>query len=198
MYSDLTELRYTLLTVMIHDGGPTSGHYYAYIRDPNTEQWMMYNDRHVSEAKEEEIMVDARGGDGSSSAAYCLVYVDPNRINVAGSCSCSCSCVCGLISLPPLTACLLLAPDDVSRGIGGGVTICRLQRVPCAGQAAGSRAQPRRGGPAQVRGGEEKGFLAFFFSFFFLSGSFLFFFLLRPLPLLLLPSWFFSSSPFLL
>jgi ubiquitin carboxyl-terminal hydrolase 47 len=39
---------YELYAVMIHQGGPQSGHYYAYIKDFESKEWYKFNDTSVS------------------------------------------------------------------------------------------------------------------------------------------------------
>lgn len=40
---------YELYAVMIHSGGAYGGHYYAYIKDFETEKWHEFNDTSVRE-----------------------------------------------------------------------------------------------------------------------------------------------------
>eukprot|EP01119_Soliformovum_irregulare_P016728 TRINITY_DN4887_c0_g1_i3.p1 TRINITY_DN4887_c0_g1~~TRINITY_DN4887_c0_g1_i3.p1 ORF type:complete len:586 (-),score=187.49 TRINITY_DN4887_c0_g1_i3:50-1573(-) len=44
---------YFLYAVWIHQGVAGSGHYWAYIRNPNTDQWTKFNDMRVSDADED-------------------------------------------------------------------------------------------------------------------------------------------------
>lgn len=39
---------YELYAIMIHSGSASGGHYYAYIKDLKTEQWLCFNDQSVS------------------------------------------------------------------------------------------------------------------------------------------------------
>eukprot|EP01119_Soliformovum_irregulare_P016727 TRINITY_DN4887_c0_g1_i2.p1 TRINITY_DN4887_c0_g1~~TRINITY_DN4887_c0_g1_i2.p1 ORF type:complete len:653 (-),score=233.93 TRINITY_DN4887_c0_g1_i2:904-2628(-) len=66
---------YFLYAVWIHQGVAGSGHYWAYIRNPNTDQWTKFNDMRVSDADEETVMRESIGGYASSSA-YFLIYLD--------------------------------------------------------------------------------------------------------------------------
>lgn len=75
-YDGMKGSKYHLHTLIIHDGSPMSGHYYAYIRDHSTpDKWYRFSDITVTEAKEEDVLKDAQGGSGVRSA-YWAVYVD--------------------------------------------------------------------------------------------------------------------------
>lgn len=39
---------YELYAIMIHSGSASGGHYYAYIKDFKTDQWLCFNDQSVS------------------------------------------------------------------------------------------------------------------------------------------------------
>lgn len=40
--------KYELFSIMIHSGSASGGHYYAYIKDFQTNQWFCFNDQNVS------------------------------------------------------------------------------------------------------------------------------------------------------
>lgn len=40
---------YELYAIVIHSGNVSEGHYYAYIKDLKTDQWLCFNDQSVSE-----------------------------------------------------------------------------------------------------------------------------------------------------
>ena len=39
---------YDLFSIMIHSGSASGGHYYAYIKDFQTQQWLCFNDTSVN------------------------------------------------------------------------------------------------------------------------------------------------------
>lgn len=64
---------FELFSVMVHAGGATSGHYYAYIKNLDTGMWFKFNDSTVTPASIAD--VNSAQGDGASSAnAYMLMY----------------------------------------------------------------------------------------------------------------------------
>lgn len=72
---------YELTAVLIHSGTAFSGHYFAYVLDPEKKQWLNFNDEVVtplySESVDNDFFQKAFGGrsDGASSAsAYVLLY----------------------------------------------------------------------------------------------------------------------------
>ncbi|KAG8235553.1 hypothetical protein J437_LFUL015393 [Ladona fulva] len=81
---------YELFSIMIHSGSATGGHYYAYIKDFATGEWLCFNDQSVSHITEEDIKKTYGGGlsrgyysgaYSSSTNAYMLMYrqIDKNR-----------------------------------------------------------------------------------------------------------------------
>ncbi|KAM3142595.1 hypothetical protein pb186bvf_005254 [Paramecium bursaria] len=73
-FNGLRKTKYTLQSILIHEGMANSGHYYAYIYDKSLQKWFRFNDIHVSEEKWEKIQFDSIGGNGVQNA-YLLVYV---------------------------------------------------------------------------------------------------------------------------
>jgi len=79
--------KYTLHTVMVHDGNDKGGHYYSYIR-PNPEgDWFKFNDASVTRATSKEAIEDNFGDDEEDekmrtnfSNAYMLFYVKDDVI----------------------------------------------------------------------------------------------------------------------
>ena len=60
---------------MIHSGGAIAGHYYAYIKDIETQKWYNFNDSSVKEiSNEQEIFSTFGDSKGSSGTAYLLMY----------------------------------------------------------------------------------------------------------------------------
>ncbi|KAF5276470.1 hypothetical protein FQA39_LY06539 [Lamprigera yunnana] len=81
---------YELFSIMIHSGSATGGHYYAYIKDFQKNQWLCFNDQAVSRITEDDIRKTYGGGPvrayyssvySSSTNAYMLMYrqIDKDR-----------------------------------------------------------------------------------------------------------------------
>ena len=77
---------YSLAGVVIHSGSADSGHYYSYIKDRHTENWMKFDDRYVETYDIQNLVHDCFGGSNSAIPrdnfegfenyynAYILVY----------------------------------------------------------------------------------------------------------------------------
>lgn len=65
--------------MLVHEGQAASGHYWAYIYDCGSDQWLKFNDITVSEASWDELEKESVGGYHNASA-YCLMYIDKSRI----------------------------------------------------------------------------------------------------------------------
>ncbi|XP_015127215.1 ubiquitin carboxyl-terminal hydrolase 47 [Diachasma alloeum] len=81
---------YELFSIMIHSGSASGGHYYAYIKDFRTNEWLCFNDQNVSPITDDDIQKTYGGGPtrgyysgaySSSTNAYMLMYrqIDPER-----------------------------------------------------------------------------------------------------------------------
>jgi ubiquitin carboxyl-terminal hydrolase 25/28 len=70
---------YNLHSILIHDGQAGSGHYYAYIVEPESKKWRKYSDINVTEVTHEEVLANSLGGVGQMSA-YCFFYVRPDIV----------------------------------------------------------------------------------------------------------------------
>ncbi|KYB28299.1 ubiquitin carboxyl-terminal hydrolase 47 [Tribolium castaneum] len=81
---------YELFSIMIHSGSASGGHYYAYIKDFDKNQWLCFNDQSVNRITEEDIKKTYGGGPQkgyysgvytSSTNAYMLMYrqIDKDR-----------------------------------------------------------------------------------------------------------------------
>lgn len=75
---------------MIHSGSASGGHYYAYIKDFDKNQWFCFNDQSVNRITEDDIKKTHGGGPQkgyysgvytSSTNAYMLMYrqIDKER-----------------------------------------------------------------------------------------------------------------------
>lgn len=94
VYRGLGKVQYRLHAVLVHDGAPSGGHYWTFIRDwgmtgkvesnttdiENTDgktslrwNWLKFSDSTVSRVKEEDMLLWSAGGHGRASA-YCLIY----------------------------------------------------------------------------------------------------------------------------
>lgn len=82
--------QYELFSIMIHSGSASGGHYYAYIKDFLTGDWLCFNDQNVSSITHDDIQKTYGGGPSrayysgaysSSTNAYMLMYrqIDPDR-----------------------------------------------------------------------------------------------------------------------
>ncbi|XP_064650656.1 ubiquitin carboxyl-terminal hydrolase 25-like isoform X2 [Lineus longissimus] len=81
MYGDeeMKKFPYQLHAVLVHEGQAASGHYWAYVYDAFGQRWLKFNDIAVTESSWEEIVKESVGGYHNTSA-YCLMYVDANRL----------------------------------------------------------------------------------------------------------------------
>ncbi|XP_044272052.1 ubiquitin carboxyl-terminal hydrolase 47 isoform X2 [Tribolium madens] len=81
---------YELFSIMIHSGSASGGHYYAYIKDFDKNQWLCFNDQSVNRITEDDIKKTYGGGPQkgyysgvytSSTNAYMLMYrqIDKDR-----------------------------------------------------------------------------------------------------------------------
>eukprot|EP00455_Lapot_gusevi_P044005 TRINITY_DN5439_c0_g2_i8.p1 TRINITY_DN5439_c0_g2~~TRINITY_DN5439_c0_g2_i8.p1 ORF type:complete len:652 (-),score=263.98 TRINITY_DN5439_c0_g2_i8:171-2096(-) len=74
LFADLRQYAYQLQAVLVHDGKSAGqGHYWAYVRQPEHDQWLQYNDINVSIVDEKEVWERSVGGSGNCSA-YFLLY----------------------------------------------------------------------------------------------------------------------------
>ncbi|XP_030375681.1 ubiquitin carboxyl-terminal hydrolase 47 [Scaptodrosophila lebanonensis] len=88
---------YELFAIMIHSGSASGGHYYAYIKDFDSNEWFCFNDQNVSSITLEDIQRSFGGPNGSyyssaytsSTNAYMLMYrqVDAKRNENAAKCA---------------------------------------------------------------------------------------------------------------
>ncbi|KAK4052873.1 ubiquitin-specific protease ubp2 [Microbotryomycetes sp. JL221] len=74
---------YELVSVFMHRGTATSGHYFIYQRDShNPKRWLKYNDATVTEVDAEQVVFAPTNGDTN---AYFLVYCKRDRIDAIDS-----------------------------------------------------------------------------------------------------------------
>ncbi|KAL1519014.1 hypothetical protein AB1Y20_003283 [Prymnesium parvum] len=68
---------YDLYGVLIHAGSLEKGHYFALIKDIETDEWYRFDDEKVSRLPTNRLDAELRrshGGDGASASAYMLLY----------------------------------------------------------------------------------------------------------------------------
>ncbi|CAL1686058.1 unnamed protein product [Lasius platythorax] len=79
---------YELFSIMIHSGSASGGHYYAYIKDFRTQEWLCFNDQSVTQITHDDIQKTYGGGPSrayysgaysSSTNAYMLMYRQIDR-----------------------------------------------------------------------------------------------------------------------
>jgi ubiquitin carboxyl-terminal hydrolase 25/28 len=71
-YREINKTPYYLYSLLIHEGGADSGHYYSYTYDFEGKKWRKYNDINITEEIEEQVLREAKGVNATS--AYYLVY----------------------------------------------------------------------------------------------------------------------------
>lgn len=76
-YHGLDTTKYRLHAVLVHDGAPSGGHYWTFIRnwsaDSDDAKWMKLSDSVVTFVRDEEMLEWSAGGK-SRASAYCLIY----------------------------------------------------------------------------------------------------------------------------
>jgi ubiquitin C-terminal hydrolase len=72
--------KYELFSIMIHSGSATGGHYYAYIKCFETDQWYNFNDERVTKLDRQDIKkaFGTSNSSYSSQTAYMLLYRQQN------------------------------------------------------------------------------------------------------------------------
>jgi hypothetical protein len=73
-YAHLNSDPYKLFAVWVHAGAAVGGHYWAYIRDPVSDEWYKLNDTDSSRVELPKVLEDGFGGQGVTSA-YFLIYM---------------------------------------------------------------------------------------------------------------------------
>ena len=63
------EYVYQLFSVLVHSGGAAGGHYYAYIKSLDDNNWWHFNDTNVTQLPSESISEEMEKIFGSSSGA---------------------------------------------------------------------------------------------------------------------------------
>lgn len=71
-YKEINKTPYHLYSLLIHEGGADSGHYYSYTYDFQASKWRKYNDINITEETQEQVFREGKGLNVTS--AYYLVY----------------------------------------------------------------------------------------------------------------------------
>lgn len=66
---------YDLYGVLVHSGGFSGGHYYAFLRTSTDKQWYKFNDSFVSKDTVEKAVYDNYGAKDRSYSGYMIIYV---------------------------------------------------------------------------------------------------------------------------
>ena len=83
---------FELFSVMVHRGGTSSGHYFAYIKNLDDGRWCQFNDSSVTPATLKQVK-SARGDGRSSSNAYMLMYRCARLASATDAAQCVTCCV---------------------------------------------------------------------------------------------------------
>lgn len=74
IFSKIEKSRYSVFSIIIHEGTAESGHYYCFIK-LNRDVWVKFNDFHTKQFTEEEVMKIAYGDKSNTASAYCVFYM---------------------------------------------------------------------------------------------------------------------------
>ncbi len=61
-FDQLKKVKYSLQSIMVHNGDAQGGHYYSFNYDFGSHQWYRYNDTEVTPEEEEAVFKESRGG----------------------------------------------------------------------------------------------------------------------------------------
>ena len=75
-----TPADYTLHAVLVHSGGPQSGHYVVFINPKGDGKWCKFDDDVVSNCEKEDAIHSNYGGGGEQTNAYMLVYIRDSEL----------------------------------------------------------------------------------------------------------------------
>ena len=73
-YDGLEKNKYSLFSVIVHEGTPESGHYYCFVR-LDGDNWVKFNDYQTKRVSQNEVLEIAKGGEKTNSSAYCAFYM---------------------------------------------------------------------------------------------------------------------------
>lgn len=85
-FDPIKKVKYQLFAVWIHSGTAGTGHYWSYIMDLKSKQWVRFNDEEVSVVSLETVLSDAIGGVENKSA-YFLIYLESEFLESQASAS---------------------------------------------------------------------------------------------------------------
>ena len=72
----MTECAYQLHALLMHDGPAGQGHYFTYIRETDTDRWLLFNDSTVT-AVDAEVVQNKVSGKCAGCAVSTMVYARP-------------------------------------------------------------------------------------------------------------------------
>jgi Ubiquitin carboxyl-terminal hydrolase len=78
-FSSVDKSKYNIFSIIIHEGTADHGHFYCFIKWGS--RWFKFNDFHVRETPQEEVMKIAFGDASSIASAYCLFYMKEDMMN---------------------------------------------------------------------------------------------------------------------
>ncbi|CAD8145218.1 unnamed protein product [Paramecium octaurelia] len=78
-YNNLKKQKYILQSILMHEGSPDAGHYFAYIYNFDDKKWYLFNDIHVQEETEQNVFKYAFGDQQNSKSAYLIQYVKDEK-----------------------------------------------------------------------------------------------------------------------
>ncbi|CAD8158155.1 unnamed protein product [Paramecium octaurelia] len=82
-YNSLKKQKYILQSILMHEGNPDAGHYYAYIYNLDDQKWYYFNDINVHEEIEQNVLKNAFGDQTNSKSAYLIQYVKEDNAKFA-------------------------------------------------------------------------------------------------------------------
>ncbi|CAK77957.1 unnamed protein product (macronuclear) [Paramecium tetraurelia] len=82
-YNSLKKQKYILQSILMHEGNPDAGHYYAYIYNLDDQKWYYFNDINVHEEVEQNVLKNAFGDQSNSKSAYLIQYVKEDNAKFA-------------------------------------------------------------------------------------------------------------------
>ncbi|CAD8069802.1 unnamed protein product [Paramecium sonneborni] len=79
-YNQLKKQKYVLQSILMHEGSPDAGHYFAYIYNFDNKKWYYFNDIHVHEEIEQNVLKFAYGDHINSKSAYLIQYIQEDKV----------------------------------------------------------------------------------------------------------------------
>nr|GEX04170.1 ubiquitin carboxyl-terminal hydrolase 12-like isoform X2 [Tanacetum cinerariifolium] len=76
---------YTLHSVLVHRGGVHGGHYYAYIRPTLSDQWLKFDDEHITKEDRKSAMDEQYGGEYELPQENSLLDNSPSKLKYSNA-----------------------------------------------------------------------------------------------------------------